>query len=608
MGRLTFMAEGRWFAPCSFLLLLSAYHLIFGQFFPTKIGTLGEDYSLVLPDLLDGYFWFKSNGLFEPFWFTPAFCGGQPAMGDPQSSYYSFVQFMTFFANPLSSVYATVLLFASLGFWGFYLLLRACFGSSRQASVLGGALFMFNGFFIHRMIIGHFTFHGVMLVPLIAWFLLRPAARQGALSVLTNGAAAGCLLAYGVYSGMVHLLLPGAFAVLAIICIHGLSYSESRVLLYRSMFAALVAIGLSAAKLTGALLFLNYFPRSDYSLPGMTSVWNALYVLFSVLFFSPANIAERAQSLVTGMQWLLVRHGWEYGVTAVPLLVILAGAGLALIRTRGSLPRLSRTKWTWAVLLGFILVLPLALNIYTPDWNAFLKQLPVIKSSSNLLRWFMIYIPIVILTAALFLDKISPLTKHRNSMLLAALAALILINAFKDRAYYQSQPYRPDTIVQAWQRASAGKAQPRITNIAAFVDADNRLIITESRNDLIAYGASQLLCYNSIFGYLLEHFPIKSLHPGPVLSEANGLLNIKNPACYLYPHENGCSPGDHFTVAQRKAAEAFVNYKPYPFNFSATQKVANTVTLATLMLLVVLSILALSKLFLRAFIAKENPH
>lgn len=595
MGRLAVVAQGRWFTPVSFLLLLAAYHLIFGQFFPTRNGTLGHDYSRVLPDLLDGYFWFRSNGLFEPFWFTPAFCGGQPALGDPAFIFYSVAQFLTFFVNPLTSIYATVLLFASLGFWGFYLLLRFGFGTSRQAAVLGGALFMFNGFFIQRMMIGHFIYHGMMLIPLIAWFLLRPITKNPMHGTLLNGAAAGCMFAYGTYSGLVSLLLPCAVAVLAIACIHRLAGRESLGFVQRSLTAALVAIGLSSAKLVATLSFLHNFSRSDYSLPGVTSAWGAMYLLFSALFFAPTDIAEQAQPLLAGMQWALDRHEWEYGVTVIPLLIVLAGTAILLGRMQSARPRLSPASWAWLALLGFILALPLALNVYTPGWNAFLKQVPLIKSSSNLLRWFLVYIPIVILPAALFLDRISPLASRRNGMLMAALAALILINAIKDRAFYHDQHYRPDTIINTWRAVRAGTTLPHIQYIGALTDADNRIQMPDNRNDIIAAGGSQLACYNAVFGYRLEHFPVKALHPGPVLAETDGLLNIKNPACYLYPEQNNCAPGDHFTAAQRKAAQAFANYKPYPFSFSTGQQIANLVTQATLVLLVALLAIALSK-------------
>jgi hypothetical protein len=191
MERLSVWTQGRWIPLASFLLLLVTFNYIFGQFFPAKNGMIGNDYSFILPELLDGYFWFKSNGFFVPFWFTPSFCGGQPVLGYPQSEFYSIAQLLTVFFNPLSSVYVTVILFASIGFFGIYVLLRKCFGSSRQSAVFGGALFMFNGFFIHRMIIGHFGFHSVMLIPLISWLLLKEISKKSKLATLSYGTTVG---------------------------------------------------------------------------------------------------------------------------------------------------------------------------------------------------------------------------------------------------------------------------------------------------------------------------------------------------------------------------------------------------------------------------------
>jgi hypothetical protein len=244
-------------------------------------------------------------------------------------------------------------------------------------------------------------------------------------------------------------------------------------------------------------------------------------------------------------------------------------------------------------LLVFLLALPFALNIYTPEWNAFLKQVPIIKSNSQLLRWFLVYIPIVILVASLLLDKITPLPDARNGLILVALATVILTNTIKDRDFYRTQSYRPNNIVNAWHAVSTD--QMHIQNIGAFFDANHKLQRSANGNDMIAVGASQLLCYNPMFGYGLEHFPIKSLHPGPVLEEANGLLNIKNPACYLYPQENACVPGDHFTLAQREAARDFANYKPFAFEFSVAQRIANWITLVTLTLLALYFSIVLSR-------------
>jgi hypothetical protein len=95
-------------------------------------------------------------------------------------------------------------------------------------------------------------------------------------------------------------------------------------------------------------------------------------------------------------------------------------------------------------------------------------------------------------------------------------------------------------------------------------------------------GGSQLLCYEPLFGYALEKFPIRTLRPGSVLAVHEGYLNLKNPVCYVYPLENACEPGEHFSVNQQEVAQAFSAYKPLPFRLPAWQKAANIFNLLTL--------------------------
>ena len=64
------------------------------------------------------------------------------------------------------------------------------------------------------------------------------------------------------------------------------------------------------------------------------------------------------------------------------------------------------------------------------------------------------------------------------------------------------------------------------------------------------HGKSRLFCQAALFRYCLEHFPIKMLHPGLALQEIEGILNIQNSTCYIWPETNNCEPGDHFTKKQ----------------------------------------------------------
>jgi len=127
-------------------ILLLGHFAIFGSFIPNKNEQMGHDYSFYLPALLDGYFWYKTNGIWETPWFTPSFCGGSLNYLNINNGYYTIPQLLTFLTDPLSAVRLTLFLFAGLGLCGFYLLLRNAFLASRHTALLGGGLFLFNGF------------------------------------------------------------------------------------------------------------------------------------------------------------------------------------------------------------------------------------------------------------------------------------------------------------------------------------------------------------------------------------------------------------------------------------------------------------------------------
>jgi hypothetical protein len=128
------------------------------------------------------------------------------------------------------------------------------------------------------------------------------------------------------------------------------------------------------------------------------------------------------------------------------------------------------------------------------------------------------------------------------------------------------------------------------------------------RNDDMARGPSQLLCYQPMFGYGLERLRHGELRPGPALAELpDGTLNLKNPACYLYPEANGCAPGEHFRHEQREAAAHFLRYQPFAFQRPAWQGVADAATLAALLLTFAALAVAALLAWRRRFSAGATP-
>ena len=565
----------KWLTLSAFLVLLLSYHLIFGRLFPDAQGQLGEDYSFILPSLLNGYYWFKTNSFFEVPWFSPAFCGGQPYFADVQSMYYSIPQFLSFIIDPLTSVYFSILLFASAGFWCMYLLLNQIFSLSTKTTLLGSALFMFNGFYTHRMIVGHFGFQGFMLIPLVAYLLLKPTVKEEGrikLSSLLNATGVGLCLTYWLQSGFTSLIIPGSLAVLAIVCLYSPTPKEWRVFLERSIIASLIALSLCAAKLVAGIGFMSNFQRSDYLLPGIDGVIYAINLLLSALFDSPAN------PQLTNLQITLGPQEWDFSVTIIPLfLIILRGLLANFFTTKKPIHHKKRSIIA-LTLLVIILLIPLFLNIYTPQWNAILKQTPILKSSSSLLRWWLIYIPVVIIYASIILERCVYFKNSQTQIVIIGLLGILSLNAFKYHSYFHQSDYRPDTVLIAYQAAANGGHIPIIEQITAITDKEGQILTTINRNDSLASGSSQLRCYNPSFGYGLEKLPFKSLHTGNIYEVSNGELNLKNPACYVFPHENHCELGAHFSFEDKEHAISFAHYKPYTFAISEAQKIANLIT------------------------------
>lgn len=567
-------------------LLILIHYLIFNNFFPNNQGRLGHDYLFFLPALLDGFFWYNSNGLFSVPWFTPSFCGGVPLFPHPANSFYIVPQFLTFIMNPLGSIKLTFIIFGALGFWGFYLFSQRILSSSTPISFLVATLFLFNGFFSYNFIIGHLEFHSIMLIPWCAYFLLSPARnlKTSFWNVLFRSIMSGVIISYVFYSGMGQLLLPVVLSII-LLCLMSVTFSPDTLglksLILRFFSAGLFAIGLSISKLIATLSFLSYFPRSGYPIPGFSKISDLLIILGQSLFVGPAH--ERAKKVIVNMQWLLERQEFEFGITFIPFFIICLGLISYIYRIhKWSSWKLPNTRRILLLLIClFIYTIPLALNYSTPDWNQLIKSIPILKSSSQFVRWFVLYIPCMILLTAIAMAKTPILRKNQLSLSIIAILVIIIINIVPDRAYYHKQKYDPSEILEAYQRVKNHEWTPRITNIATNLDRSGKIVLLQ--NNVIAHGYSQLFCYDAIFGYKLENFPKKSLVPGQILEEKDGFLNLKNPACYLFPDENDCMPGDHFTVQQKKEAIALANYRPFGFKIPLRQKVANWISMLSLL-------------------------
>jgi hypothetical protein len=542
-------------------LALLAYAWLNLRHLPASGTDWGVDYSLHLPNLLAGCYWQAQNGLAIP-WLSPAECGGIPFYPDLNVAYYSLPQWLAFVTGPVPAVRVTFLFFAALGACGVFVLLAHRFHASPQASLVAAVLFLFNTFFTARMLGGHLTFHPFTLLPWVAWSVLAPP--QAWRQALAGTVVAGLAFAYMFQAGMVHGIAPGLLAIVAIVAVHGQLCGHRRAPWLALAAAGLLALAVCAERLAAAGAFLSQFPRTGYLLPGFATLLDAAQQALVLLFWRPPYDPAR---LLVNVQW--TPETTEFAFSVGPVALLMLGAGAFVLARRRSLPGAG------GVWLGLALAacLPILLNWYWEPWNAALKSLPFLGSSSILLRWYAAYIPVIALFAALALDVAIEI-RWRWAAVLTAVVGTVAWSAIVDDSSEYGMVYDAAPVQRAWQALSAGASVPAVEHIVE----QSRAVDVE-RNDALIRGESELRCYQPMFGYRLEQMPVAPLQTGPALGEAApGLLNVKNPACYVWPAANGCRPGDHFAVAARERAERFLRYEAVEFARPGWQIAASIVT------------------------------
>ncbi len=536
------------------ILIYASYLLLHLPLFYNESGTLSHDFGLALPSLLAGDYWMSQNGPFAPFWFSPSHCGGVPVFAGPQDGYYSSYQLFTYLLGPHHAITAAFALYAAIGMAGFYLLARQLFHCQRSTALLGATLFLFNGFYTYRMVVGHLGFNAIMLMPLIALLLFRPAPVVGR-GDLRGLAAAAMLFAYLLLTGAGSIMIPLIMILLLIGLLligigHPWRHLLSRFTLFGLLFTALIAFKLEIAFAT-----LSNLPRESYSMPGFANLADAVLIPLRLLFIGPIN-GDQAIELMANQQWQLNQHEFEYGITPIPLLMIAIALTSATVRQ--AVARHPLVLFSITV----IALLPIAFNYYSPEWNRMIKSIPLIRKNSNLIRWYLVYIPLVVLVATLLFDRWRASGRVRLTLASLSIALVILHGAARDRDYYAVGSYRPDAIIEAWQTSQGSGEVVPVSGVGIL----NRQPFRYG-NDLLTVGLSQRLCYEPLFGYRLEGMPqAERLRDAPAMSHDGRYFNFKNPACYTYPEENGCQPGDHFTIGQRQELDSLLNYRQFPFN------------------------------------------
>lgn len=539
---------------------------------------VGHDYRYFLPRLVDTYIHYQQNGL-SIQWFTPSFGGGLPAFPNPQHFQFSLDQSLTFLVNPWLATMITVSIFTLIGYASVFRLLRDVIELGWMASSLGALFFISNGMLIQHSVIGS-AYEGF---PLIGVLFLVLLSRKIPLPVA--GMAAGVVMAVWVNSAGFYLFVIFALAGLIGFPLFALLFPSrfDLTLMMKKIFASgVIFLLLSAGKLYAVLSYLQHFPRvilDDYYSGLSEALVGLVMQLVGVpLFTLPLRLLRGDAGAVGQMMTALVGGQgfglWEMDISISPVLMYILFFQFRKLfnisRVKTFFQRrktvLTREQWYASLALVFGVWIAFEFTSARGVLYALIRELPVLSSLHNNVRYAGAFILPLALLGAYFYDREFSRVADKQRMKVFSFffaATLLWLGVyFFIPAQLQSRNFDVSQTLADYRRARAGE-QFYVSEVQEVTD-----------NMVFASQASSLHPYEPIFGYALEDFATK-LEPGSIYDEENGTYNLTDPRSLVYDSDELFA---RFSTDEKAMMEQFAHYQQPDWEIPQVQHILNTMS------------------------------
>ncbi|OGY30637.1 MAG: hypothetical protein A2805_02105 [Candidatus Andersenbacteria bacterium RIFCSPHIGHO2_01_FULL_46_36] len=330
-----------------------------------------------------------------PLW-NPYTCGGTSALGDPEFPALSPLFLLELIFGTPTGLRLSIVVSTALGALGMLHLARKLKIGPLGALVASLGM-SFGTVNLLEIVEGHQNILAAMYIPwiLYCWYsAYRAEGRKKVLAIITTA----ILLALMFFQGGIYLLMymAGVFVFLI------LAAREKRTALIITLAAGILAIGLAGIKLIPVALWLTQFQDTQYASSAFT-LWNIKDILLGRILYGAEDIIPNQGG------------GWhEYGAYVGPVLLTLAGIGVALQRKR----RIVR-------ILAIGGILALLVSACGPYFKPFFDAAPFIPRS-NISRLILFTVIALSLLAGFSIDAIAKRSKrmHIYAIILLTLAAI----------------------------------------------------------------------------------------------------------------------------------------------------------------------------------------
>ena len=547
------------------VLLLIVFLGLFVWSLNARFPMIGHDYFYFFPRLLAGKWHFVHQGIF-PFRFTPHFCGGIPQYGNPQDMYYSLPQLFSFFFDLWHAVQLSFVVAIIIGYWGWFRFGKDIVRLPSPWAHTLALIILANGWYTLHMIVGHVVFHTLPLSGLLLWLLLE--RKSDTRKSLTAAAALFALVsAYILYSGGYFVLFLTGLGFLLFLpyelALSGENLrSRLRVLLPRILACGIGALLIYASKLVAVGSFMRFFPRHVPFKELPTDV-STLWFIFKAFFKIPQT------EMVFDVQNVGV-HDYSNFTSPVVLLGLFLGA-ILLWKSRASLQR----AWKRPLFLFLYSIFLLFFFMQMTQGYGFimtiLKDLPIFASLQVVTRFLIIPATFLSIIGVYSINRfLSPLFAHTASIVTLLAFFVAYATLFSTNWIGGTMPFDQVKPFIAKNRDFVHRPVTEVTDWEAIVDFKH-----------LFEGSTNIRCHEPLFG-LHNEFQVENLHAGPIQEESEGFFNLSNPACFQYPEENQCVPGERIRIEDRENLFRFASGEEVTWKLSVLQHVSDYLSLAML--------------------------
>lgn len=564
-----------WLGP--FLALL----LLFIGALQWNYPLIGHDYHYIFPRMIAGWWHLAHEGLW-PYRYAVHFCGGLPQYGNPHDLFYSLPQFLSFFLDLWTVVLVTQAAILIIGYAGWYRFGRDVLGLVPTWAHVLAIVILTNGFLLMHALVGHLSYQTMPLIGWILWFLL--GREHLPLSSLLHRSAAFGLLVLIILHASGYFTLMLAMITYLMLVPFDLLLSEIPLrerlpeLVRRLTLGGAFALLLSGSKLVAVWSVMRYLPRHIPFITLSPNVSTALFIL-KALFALPQTPGLFPHADYDA-------DAFEKSMLVSP--VVLLGITVVLKQWTGRLrshPVRFIVMAGWSVLIGIVFVSILRGEGLVAGT---LHRLPLFASLRNGAR-FLYVLTLLLSCAGVFgLERLSSTLPHWDRKLACTASILTLLtfvlgNAPMLRSQILSLTLYYDEVQVDLEKSEALRMGP----VTSVLDEENLSDFT-----YVLSASTGARCYEPLLSTdsLPDH-----LIAGPVETVRDGAFNLYNPACFAYPEENDCRPGDRITTADRANFEAFRSGQPVTWKISTFQRTADIVTIVGILLCLALLVFPLAK-------------